>query len=329
MSASSTHDTKRSEDARARLHVLSEAADLWRLEVLRWGELNARFRVPSGGEQIPGPNTEYLIYQSLVAAWPARGEHLDDTFRERLSSYLTKAMREMKAYTSWTNANEEMEATIQGFLATILDPRSGRAFIRRIGQFVEAITPAATSNSLAMLTIKATAPGFPDFYQGTEFWDRSLTDPDNRRPVDYTAREQQLAALDAAPPTDLAAPVTKLWLTRQLLRLRAEHHELFATGDYSPLATSGRWADNLFAFARQRGAMTVVVVVPRLTTQIVGTGAPPPTGAAWGDTTLALPTSTGGWRNWLTGEIPTVAGGEVGAAELLATLPFAILTTDR
>ena len=329
MSASSTHDTKRSEDARARLHVLSEATAEWRREVLRWGEMNAPHRAASGGEQIPGPNTEYLIYQNLVAAWPGRDEALDDTFRERLAAYLTKAMREMKAYTSWTNTNEQMEGTIQEFLTAILGPRSGRAFTRRVARFVAAIEPAATCDSLGALTIKATAPGFPDFYQGTELWDRSLTDPDNRRPVDYAARQRLLDTLGDDVPTDLAAPATKLWLTRRLLALRATHPDLFAAGDYRPLAATGRWAEHLFAFARQRGAQTVVVAVPRLTTRIVGLAKPTPTGAQWADTALALPTSTGGWRNWLTGARLDAPGGSAPCADLFAALPFAILTTDR
>ncbi len=329
MSASSTHDTKRSEDARARLHVLSETPELWRREVARWAEMNARHRGANGGEPVPGPNTEYLLYQSLVAAWPGRDEGLDDRFRERLAAYLTKAMREMKAYTSWTNTDERIEGAIQAFLAAILHPQTGRAFIRRVGQFVAAIEPAATCNSLAALIVKATAPGFPDFYQGTEFWDRSLTDPDNRRPVDYAARQRLLETLDASAPIDLAAPAAKLWLTRHVLQLRAAHPELFADGDYRGLAVAGERAGNLFAFARQRGAATVVVAVPRLTTHLVGTGGPPPLGAAWGDTTLALPTSTGGWREWLTGAQIDAGGGEVACAELFTILPFAILTTDR
>ena len=326
MSASSTHDTKRSEDARARLHALTEVPELWRREVTRWGELNARHRSTSGGESVPGPNTEYLLYQSLVAAWPGEGESLDDTFRERLATYLTKAMREMKAYTSWTNTDERMEEAIQAFLAAILHSRSGRAFIRRVGQFVTAITPAATCNALAMVIIKATAPGFPDFYQGTEFWDRSLTDPDNRRPVDYAARQRALDAIDGDVPTDLAAPFTKLWLTRQLLRLRAEHPELFAAGDYQPLHGAGERAVNLFAFARRHGDQTIVVAVPRLTTKLTRPDGAAPVGAVWGDTTLALPAAVGSWRNWFTGAALDLNDGQLSVSELLADFPFAILT---
>ncbi|HEY8597226.1 MAG TPA: hypothetical protein VIL85_02280, partial [Thermomicrobiales bacterium] len=271
-------------------------------------------------------NTEYLLYQSLVAAWPGEGEPLDDTVRERLATYLTKAMREMKAYTSWTNTDERTEETIQGFLTAILHPRSGRAFIRRVGQFVTAITPAATCNSLAMVIVKATAPGFPDFYQGTEFWNRSLTDPDNRRPVDYAARQRTLETLDSALPATLAAPATKLWLTRQLLRLRAAYPELFAAGEYQPLHADGERAANLFAFARRHGNQTIVVAVPRLTTKLARPDGATPIGAVWGDTTLPLPTGVRAWQNWFTGASIDPEGGQLRAADLCADFPFAILT---
>ncbi len=325
MSASSTHDTKRSEDARARLHVLSERPALWRREVGRWAEINARQRAVVAGEPVPDANTAYLLYQALVASWPTGDERLDDAYRERIAEYLTKAMREMKTYTSWTNTNERIEGAAQDFLTALLHPRHGRAFQRRVTQFVARLEPAATLNGLAALIVKATAPGFPDFYQGTELWDRSLTDPDNRRPVDYDARRVLLTALGAGPPAGLADPTMKLWLTRQLLRLRAAHPVLCADGDYRPLETTGAHADSLFAFARRHGDATLVVAVPRLTTRLTVAGDAAPLVGAWGDTMLALPDDVARWCDALTGAALGGATGTVACAELFTALPFALL----
>jgi (1->4)-alpha-D-glucan 1-alpha-D-glucosylmutase len=327
MSASSTHDTKRSEDARARLHTLAEVPGLWAEEVRRWAQLNERHRTTVHGEPVPDRNTEYLIYQNLIASWPEDGA-IDDTYRERLAGYLTKAMREMKVYTSWTAADEPVEGAVQGFLAALLHPRHGRAFQRRVTRFVARLEPSATLNALATLIVKATAPGFPDFYQGTELWDRSLTDPDNRRPVDYDARRALLGRLGDAPPGELRAGETKFWLTRRLLDLRGRHAALFAEGDYRPLEASGGAAANVFAFARGLGDECVVVAVPRLTTRLVGAGGEPPRGAAWDDTALVLPDGAGRWREAFTGAEYAGTEGHIACAEVFADLPFAILVRD-
>lgn len=324
MSGSSTHDTKRSEDARARLHVLSEVFELWRTAVNEWAELNAAYRTTINGEPVPDPNTEYLLYQALVASWPTADETVDDTYRARVAEYLTKAMREMKTYTSWTNTDERLEGAVQEFLTAILAPERVAGFIAAVGRFVASIEAAALRDSLGMVIIKGTAPGFPDFYQGTELWDRSLTDPDNRRPVDYDERERLLHALPAAAPTDLASPATKLWVTRRLLALRAEHPALFKAGSYAALDATGIHAANVFAFARQGGDARLVVAVPRLTTQLVGLDAAPPLGATWGDTALALPAG-GTWRNAFTGEMIAAQSGPLALAELFGTFPCAIL----
>lgn len=327
MSASTTHDTKRSEDARARLHVLTEVPGLWAEEVRHWAQLNERHRATVQGEPVPDRNTEYLIYQNLIASWPDGGA-IDNAYRERLAGYLTKAMREMKVYTTWTETNEQVEGAAQAFLAALLHPRRGRAFQRRVTRFVAQLESSATLNALATVILKATAPGFPDFYQGTELRDRSLTDPDNRRPVDYAARRALLGQLGDAPPGDLHSSEMKLWLTRRLLALRGCHAALFAEGDYRPLEASGSAAANIFAFARSREDGGVVVAVPRLTTRLVGAGGAVPLGAAWSDTALAMPGGPGHWRDALTGTVHEGDGGEIAAAELFAALPFAILMHD-
>ena len=324
MSGSSTHDTKRSEDARARLHVLSEIFERWREEVNGWAEMNAAHRTTINGDPVPDPNTEYLLYQALVASWPEAGTAIDDTYRARVAEFLTKAMREMKTYTSWTNTDERLEGAAQEFLTAILVSDTPDGFPAKMGRFVASIEAAALRDSLGMLIIKGTAPGFPDFYQGTELWDRSLTDPDNRRPVDYDERERLLRALPAAAPTDLASPATKLWVTRRLLALRGAHPALFESGSYAALAAIGEHAANVFAFARSQGTTRLVVAVPRLTTQLVGLAADPPLGATWGDTALALPDDTS-WQNAFTGATIAAQGGAVALADLFGTFPFAIL----
>lgn len=327
MSGSSTHDTKRSEDARARLHALSEVPQRWAREVQAWAQLNARWRATVHGEPVPDPNTEYLLYQNLIASWPGGDQALDGEYRDRLHAFLTKAMREMKTYTSWTNTDERVEAAAQAFLTAILHPRRGRAFQRRVARFVADLGPAATLNSLAMLILKVTAPGFPDFYQGTELWDRSLTDPDNRRPVDYSQRQALLDGLTDTPPGELTAPAMKLWLTRQLLRLRGAHPALFAQGDYAPLETRGTYAANLYAFARRHDGCAMVVAVPRLAMRVGEPGGGVPLTTAWGDTALPLPAGQTAWRDACTGAVHRV-GEAVECAGLFAALPFAVLIAE-
>ena len=327
MSGSSTHDTKRSEDARSRLHVLSEVYELWRTAVNAWAELNAAHRTTINGDPVPDPNTEYLLYQALIASWPTAGVAVDDAYRARVAEYLTKAMREMKTYTSWTNTDERLEGAVQEFLKAILASEGANDFPAQVTKFVASIEGAALRDSLGMLIVKGTAPGFPDFYQGTELWDRSLTDPDNRRPVDYDERERLLHALPDAAPTDLASPSTKMWVTRRLLALRTEHPTLFEAGSYAALTANGDRAANVFAFAREEGNARLVVVVPRLTTQLVGLAADAPLGKTWGDTTLTLP-GDHAWHNVFTGE-SLAAGGTLALADLLATFPFAILIAKQ
>lgn len=328
MSTSSTHDTKRGEDTRARLHVLSEVSRVWRGEVRSWSRQNRRHRAMLHGEPVPGPNTEYLIYQTLVGSWPEGDAVPDDEFRARLSDYLTKAMREMKVATSWLNPDDRYEAACQEFLAAILDPARSSSFLRRVAALVRLIEPAGALNSLGGLILKTLAPGCPDIYQGTELWARTLTDPDNRRPVDFARRHALLDEQSDDPPGDLTDAAAKLWLTRRLLQIRAERASVLAGGVYRPLATSGAHADHLFAFARDAPGESdgcLVVVVPRLTMGLIGEDRTPPLGARWGDTALELPETAAGWRDELTGTTSR-PGSPLAARDLFTRLPFAVLS---
>ena len=326
MLAGSTHDTKRGEDVRARLHVLSEIPRTWDHEARRWARLNRRRRSELAGEPVPGPNTEYLIYQTLVGSWPLDPAEMSD-YPERVSEYLTKALREMKARTSWTNVNERYEEECQNFLTDILDRSVSGRFLERLEAFVESLRLPAALNSLSGLVVRALSPGFPDIYQGSEMWNLSLTDPDNRRPVDYDLRRRVLDSLDDDPaaPEDLTDGCAKLWLTNRLLRLRAESPELVIEGEYTPLLVEGGRAEHVFAFARTSGDRSLVVAVPRHTAALIEDGRPP-VGERWRGTRLRVPASSGpALQERLTGAELQPDGDVLDLADVFTRLPYAVL----
>lgn len=298
--ATSTHDTKRSEDVRARISLLSEIPERWSEAVRRWFTHNEKHL--RGGS--PDRNAQYLLYQTLVGAWPISVE--------RVQVYMEKAAREAKAQTSWTRVNAEYEEALKRFIQDILEDRD---FVSDLEGFVDPLVEPGRINSLAQALLKMTAPGVPDFYQGTELWDLSLVDPDNRRPVDYELRRRLLDELGKGlSPQEVLARMDdglpKLWLIRQGLRLRRRRPgALGPESTYEPLQVSGEKADHAVAFLR---GGEVAAVVPRLVLKL---------GGNWGDTVLDLP--EGRWRNELTGE--EVAGGRIGLGELLARFPVALL----
>ncbi len=297
--AATTHDTKRSEDVRARLALLSEIPRKWAEAVWRWSDRNARHR--DGG--FPDRNTEYLLYQTLAGAWPIDVE--------RLAEYMLKAVREAKLHTSWTQQNERYETSIQDFVEAILEDAE---FIRDLESFVEDLVQPGRINSLSQTLLRLTAPGVPDIYQGTELWDLSLVDPDNRRPVDFDDRRRLLREVVRLSPEEILQRMDeglpKMWLIRQTLHLRRRQPECFGEqGAYSPLVVEGEKSGH--AIALMRGT-EVVAVVPRLPLHL---------DASWGDTVLQLP--TGNWHNVLTGD--TEPGGEAGLASILSRFPVALM----
>ncbi|HKH45764.1 MAG TPA: malto-oligosyltrehalose synthase [Thermoanaerobaculia bacterium] len=300
MLATSTHDTKRSEDVRARLYLLSEIPERWRDAVRRWTELAQRHRT----DEFPDRNTEYLLWQTLVGAWPIGVD--------RVVAYMEKATREAKAVTAWTRVDEAYEAALRRFIeGALADPE----ITASVEAFVEPLVAPGRINSLALTLLRLTAPGIPDTYQGTELWDLSLVDPDNRRPVDYELRRRLLSDLkkEVSPEEILARTeegLPKLWLLRQGLHFRRRRPEAFGSaGEYRPLPVRGAQAQHAVAFAR---GGSVVAIAPRL---VLGLG------GAWGETHVELP--AGRWRNELTGE--EVEGGERPLGELLARFPVALL----
>jgi (1->4)-alpha-D-glucan 1-alpha-D-glucosylmutase len=299
MLASTTHDTKRSEDVRARLALLSEMPGRWEEAVRRWAAMNERHRRSNA----PDRNTEYLLYQTLAGAWPIDGE--------RAWTYLEKAVREAKVHTSWTERDGDYEEDLRLFVAAVMGDRE---FLADLEGFVAGLLQPGRINSLAQTLLKLTAPGVPDLYQGTELWTLSLVDPDNRRPVDFARRRELLAAAAAGPPAawleGMETGLPKLALIRRALDLRRRRPELFGPeGAYRPLPTRGAKARHLVAFTRGERA---VALAPRLVLGLAG---------EWGETVVDLP--RGRWRDLFTGA--GVAGGEVPVGELLATFPVGLL----
>jgi len=346
LSALSTHDTKRGEDVRARLNVLSEIPGAWKIAVSKWRTLNRRFKTDVHGAAAPDSNEEYFLYQTLVGAWPFGFVDLDD-FRSRIREYMTKAMREAKVHTSWLGANDEYEAAVHRFVESILDRRRAPQFLQSFEELTARVAELGIYNGLAQLAIKITAPGTPDFYQGTELWDLNLVDPDNRRPVDYDARARVLAALPirdrACPTCDNVADLlrnrsdgrVKMFVMARGLAVRARMRRVFEEGDYVPVTTSGARRDHLFAFARSHGNDMAITCVPRLVASLIPDLSVPPVGSAvWADTRIELPepVSTIGPRSFTNVYTGAVTRSEIvdgretlAASAVFADLPVAIL----
>ena len=331
LAATSTHDTKRSEDVRARINVLSEMPDEWRRRVLGWQKMNRRHRSAVDGVPTPGANTEYLIYQTLAGAWPISSE--------RMREYVMKAVHEAKSHTSWINPNRAYDTAVAGFVDAMLDPERSAGFLDDFTAFQQRLAHFGAFNSLAQTLIKITAPGVPDFYQGTELWDLSLVDPDNRRPVDWALRRRtldELTAARAAAP-DAAAFAhelvkmkedghVKMYVTARALAVRRARAPLFQQGEYRPLEVTGTHAEHVCAFARVHAGAAVLTIVPRLLARRGGDGLP--LGAEyWADTRVAVPAGVPpAFRNDFTGE--RVHGATLAVGDVLATFPLALLESE-
>lgn len=298
MLATSTHDNKRSEDVRTRISVISEMPEDWRAAIAGWMRLNR----PAWGGRAPDRHAEYLIYQTLIGAYPLSFE--------RAWQYMEKALREAKIHTNWIRPNLEYEQNIKDFLSAILwNPE----FTDSLNAFAKRLVWPGRVNSLAQTLIKLTAPGLPDFYQGSELWDLSLVDPDNRRPVDYDLRRKLLAGLDRATVAEVGADwdsgLPKLWLIKRVLQLRREHPGWFdAASSYAPLTARGARASHLLGFMRSG---VVLTLVPRFSALLQ---------EDWQDTVLPLP--SGVWVDWFT-QRQWIGG--VGPRDLFASFPVALL----
>jgi (1->4)-alpha-D-glucan 1-alpha-D-glucosylmutase len=320
MTATATHDTKRGEDARTRLLALAELPGEWASTVARWKILNAPHLVSDGQMRAPSAAFEYMLYQALIGAWPV-GEG-DEKFLQRMQAYALKAAREGKQETSWLNPNQAYEAGVQTFLARILDRAGSAEFVDSLQTLGRRMALLGALNSLSQLTLKATMPGVPDFYQGTEFWDLSLVDPDNRRPVDFAARSAALAQADR-PDWDRLVEAwpnghLKLAWTRHLLELRTELADAFTHGDYQPLPVSGPHRDHVIAFARRHGDQAAIVAVARALAPMSEGGRVWPRGAGF-DASLDLR----GYK--IEGVAEPTGGTGLRLAALFRHLPVAVL----
>jgi (1->4)-alpha-D-glucan 1-alpha-D-glucosylmutase len=265
LTATATHDTKRGEDARTRIVALSELPDQWGTQVAEWQRLNAGFAASANGLRSPSPGHEYMLYQVLIGAWP-HGP-VDKNFVQRIEEYAIKAAREGKLETSWLNPDEDYEQGLRGFVRAILDRERAGAFLGSFERFARRTALLGALNSLTQLVLKATMPGVPDFYQGTETWDLSLVDPDNRRPVDFASRQAALSVSANPDWSELAAHWMdgriKLALTHRLLSLRNELPAVFRDGGYEPVEVTGPHRDHILAFRRSAGRDQVLVAAAR------------------------------------------------------------------
>jgi len=328
--ATSTHDTKRSEDVRARMLAISEVPQLWRSALQRWRVINKRWKRNLDDAAAPDANEEFLFYQTLLGTWPmdmaGRAEPTATAeYIERIQAYMAKALKEAKMNTSWIQPNEQWDAAMSDFVARVLDSSPKNKFVPAFLPVAEEIARLGAINSLSQVALKLTVPGVPDVYQGNEIWDFSLVDPDNRRPVDYARRKEMLRSLETASPAELLQQWPdgriKLLITQRLLRFRREHPLLFQHGAYSPLTVTGTFAESCVAFAREHEGKWIAVIAPRLSSRIGF----PPVGEKWQDTAVELPPSLSreGARELFTSRDLPSDNDPLKLSYALAVLPFA------
>jgi len=341
MLSTSTHDSKRSEDVRARINVLSEIPGEWRLYLRRWRDWNRTKKHSIDGLPMPTRNDEYLLYQTLVGAWPSGSIEVAgwNAFVDRIDQYMLKAVREAKDHTSWANTNTDYEAALSSFIRAILDQTNKNRFLHDLDDFQHRVTRVAAFNSLSQTLLKLTSPGVPDIYQGNEFLHFTLVDPDNRQPIDYQVRRKELESLQRSTPSckfsgeismNPEANSAKFYLTWKALNIRKRHAALFQRGDYIPLFATGEKSNHVVAFARIFEGRSAIAAVPRLCGKLLGDSfqslSDP---AAWADTSLELPGfHTSCYHNIFTGEcIPTVKreGQRISLGNLFQYFPVALL----
>lgn len=354
LNCTATHDSKWGEDVRARINVLSEIPEEWQKRFKHWAEINQPLKTTIEGRVVPSPNEEVLLYQSLLGVWPLDEPNLGE-LQARMEAFILKAAREAKTHSSWTSPNENHEAALKSFLAGLLAPGPQNQFLADFTAFLNELDAYGACNGYAQILMKMMSPGIPDFFQGTELWQFALTDPDNRRPVDYqkitrlfgqlnadglNAGEMNVAAPNAQQPSSQPLRdmlmnwkdgLLKLYLIKQTLNYRAAQRELLMRGDYVALETSADNRENVCAFARSRQNVWAITAVPRLPSKLARPGEFPMGRDSWGDGKLMLPArAPSTWRNLFTGETLEVPKGAraLQLADVFASLPFAILVYE-
>ena len=329
LNAGTTHDTKRGEDVRTRIHTLAEIPEVWERSLQRWRRWNARCKPVLNGAPVPGPNEELFIYQTLLGAWPLDPAE-EEPFQQRLQAALIKSWREAKVHTSWATPNEAYESAVASFVSTVLAPSAENRFLPDFLRVQQRIASHGAFRSLSQTLLRIVAPGVPDIYQGSELWELSLVDPDNRRPVDFEKRQ---ALLVEAETHDVGALLdrwqtgaVKQFLIQKTLACRREYPEIFRNGEYIPLLAAGAEADRVFACARHAGMSWVIAVAPRFTVGPRWTGAPLGR-RVWSDTELTFPPNVPRhWTNLFTAEhLEVPEPSHTPVAALLRRFPVALL----
>lgn len=335
LNATSTHDTKRGEDVRARLNVISELPEEWETNIRQWSKINRKKKRKISGLRVPDKNDEYLIYQTLVGSYPFEDQDFP-TFIERIKSYFMKAVREAKVHTAWIKPDHDYEDGCLSFVERILQPSKENEFHRDFNRFQKKVAYYGTFNSLSQTLIKITSPGVPDFYQGSELWDLNLVDPDNRRPVDFGKRKRLLNNIRDRSQVDMLHLVkqllgssedgrVKLFLIHQALAARNEVPAVFERGRYIPLEVQGTLRDHVIAFARNHDDRWALTIAPRFLTSVVKEGEYPLGPEVWQDTRVVLAAGVPDeWDNRFTGE--TLRGADsLPVGESLRYFPVALL----
>lgn len=338
MNATSTHDTKRGEDVRARINVLSEIPQEWENCLKNLSNVNRRKKKIVNGLTVPERNDEYFLYQTLIGAFPFQ-ERDYPAFIERLKGYVIKAVREAKIHTAWLKPDFDYENTYISFIERILRPLEKNKFLNAFLPFQKKVAHYGILNSLSQTLIKITAPGVPDFYQGSELWDLNLVDPDNRRPVDFARRMALQNKLNETAPGDIPKLISELlitkedgrikhFLTSRALQARTDRAELFQRGSYLPLDVEGKFKDNVIAYARNWKKSWAICIAPRLLTSLVKEEEYPLGIQIWGDTGVSVEQGTSDlWRDALTGE--SIKGGRILLiGDILKCFPVSLLLNE-
>lgn len=335
MNATATHDTKRGEDARLRINALSEVADKWEEISLNWKSKYSSYQQQVAGKTYPTENDIYLIYQTLVGTYPFHLSPIEDSYAERLSNYLLKAVREAKINTSWSAPNEDYEKSLDQFAKNLLGDKD---FLKSFKGFAHPIAQRAVTYSLGQLVLKTMSPGVPDIYQGTEFWDLSMVDPDNRRPVDYESRKLLLEGFSQFDnqvelvrklTSRLDDPAIKMYGLYRCLQVRQHWPALFSESYYQPLVTSGRYSSQIVAFLRRHENRLVMVVIPKGIIEHLPEGTQLPLDSFWEDTEVAIPgLPKDFWKNEFTDEMINTSADSLPLSTILQHFPVAILTNQ-
>ena len=339
LNATSTHDTKRGEDIRARINVLSEIPKEWEANIKIWNKLNEKKKKVINGNSVPDKNDECFLYQTLIGAFPFYEEEYDN-FVIRIKDYMIKAVREAKVHTTWLKPDTNYEEVFISFIDEILKPSEKNKFLKELLPFWKKVAFYGIFNSLSQLLIKITSPGVPDFYQGTELWDLNLVDPDNRCPVDFEKRKRLLRDIKKKENEDILNLINELISTKEDGRLelfliykaliaRSERKELFEKGDYIAIEVNGKYKEHVVAFGRNLENAWAITIAPRLLTSLIKEGEYPLGQQVWSDTYIVLPESFPSlWNNAITAHM---LEGEkaLTIGEILKHFPVALLLTDE